>query len=138
MRVAVNSDAMDKVKSEDALESFMMEIDKGKILRKEELEEFKRTFAENKEDHALARQHLLSKLDLERNIELYRLELIKSEDLDPELIELRLKKKRMQYEAEIAESQARSAGAREEAIKNRLAEVDILLKKPRQKLNRSA
>lgn len=125
LRAAANSDKMDELKSEDDLKAFILEMDKGQYLRDDERDALVKTFQE----HAMSRQQLLEKLKLEHDIERYRLNLIKEEDLDPALIESRLNKKRMEYEAELAEDQARKAADRQDDIKDELAKLDILLKK---------
>jgi len=128
MRKAVNSDKMNEVKNEDELEVFLLESDKGKLLRQEEMEELKQTFAEKKEDHEIARQHLLQKIGIEHELELERVRLLGAEELDRDLLEMKLKKKRMELEYAIAAREAENLSQREEVLKNAIAENDIKLK----------
>ncbi len=72
MRKAVASSEMDKIAQADQLESFLLNIDKNRVLRKEEMDAFVRDFAEKKEDHDLARRHGIQKLKLEQEGELAR------------------------------------------------------------------
>lgn len=125
MRKAVSSDKMNEIKSEDELEAFLQEMNKGKLIRDEEIYELKRTYAENREDHDRARQFLQSRMDLEKTIDLERVRLTGRGDLETEEIEIELKKKRVVYEAQIAEERAKLATVREERIKNEMAELDL-------------
>lgn len=70
MRQAVMGDRMNEVRSEAEFEKFLDELDRDKLLREKEKADLKQAWAEQAEDHELARRHLLSKLELERNYEL--------------------------------------------------------------------
>lgn len=72
MRKATASAEMDKITAADEMERFLQEIDKGKLLRKEEMDLLVQAFAEKKEDHALARSHTIQRLKLEQELELAR------------------------------------------------------------------
>jgi hypothetical protein len=72
MRKAVASDQMNQVISADEMEAFLQGIDKNKLLRKEETDALVREFAEKKEDHELARRHLIQKLKMEQGVEMAR------------------------------------------------------------------
>jgi hypothetical protein len=72
MRKAVASEKMDKVVSENELEKFLQEIDKDKILRAEDMRQLVQDFGEKKEDHDLARTHLIQRLQIEQSTDLAR------------------------------------------------------------------
>ena len=129
MRRAVGSDRMDEVRSEDELEAFLHEIDKSKLIRAEEMGELKRSFSEKVEDHDVARAHLLEKLEIEQKIERERIEALAREELEEEVLEVKLRRRRAELEAEVAEKRIKEAAKREEAIKDRQAELQLRLEK---------
>lgn len=102
MRRAVTSDRMDEVQTEEDFASFMREIDKQRLIEENELEELKREFAERKEDHTLARGHLLAKAELEREYELRMVELTQQRDLSREQLEFEQEQARLRLEGELA------------------------------------
>lgn len=73
LRRAVGSDELNKLKSRDDFEAAINEIDKGRLLRKEERHNLIAAFEERKEDRANLRQHLLETIDLQREQELEEL-----------------------------------------------------------------
>lgn len=109
MRRAVNSDRMDEVQTEEDFASFMREIDKQRVIEENELEELQREFAERKEDHTLARAHLLAKAELEREYELKMAELTQQRDLSREQLEFEQEQARMRLEGELAIEEKRQA-----------------------------
>jgi hypothetical protein len=72
MRKLANSDKMDEVRSADDLEAFVHDVDKGKLLRDEEIKDLKQGFAES----GLRRDFLLRKIDLEQRIDEERISLV--------------------------------------------------------------
>ncbi len=76
MRALVNSDKMNEIKSADDLEAFIHEIDKGKLLREDEVQELKNTFAQS----GLRRQFLLEKIILEQTLESRRIQMVGDEE----------------------------------------------------------
>lgn len=72
MRALVNSDKMNEIKSADDLEEYLHEINKGKFLREDEVQELLNTFKQS----ALRRDFLLEKIKLEQNLESERMELV--------------------------------------------------------------
>ncbi|MEW5911074.1 MAG: zinc ribbon domain-containing protein [Thermodesulfobacteriota bacterium] len=118
MRKVVNSDKMDEVRSEEALAAFLMEVDKDRLLRKEEMDELTRSFGEQKEDHELARRHLLAKLALEQHLEIRRLELMGEASLEQDLLKAKLDTERIRFERELALERERKAALREEQFKD--------------------
>jgi hypothetical protein len=76
MRKAVASDQMNRVTNENELEKFLQGVDKDKLLRASEMEDLVKDFQEKKEDHDLARRHLIQRLKTEQDIDLARAELL--------------------------------------------------------------
>jgi membrane protease subunit (stomatin/prohibitin family) len=75
MRQAVASNEMNQVTSEMELAKFLQAIDKDKLLREEEMRQLVQDFGEKKEDHDLARAHLIQRLKIEQDNDLARAEL---------------------------------------------------------------
>ena len=69
LRDAVSSDKMDNIQTREEMSDFLLEINKGKILRKEELDQLVEGFEERKEDRQDLRNHLVSLLELSREQE---------------------------------------------------------------------
>ncbi|MBA4418268.1 MAG: hypothetical protein C0392_10220 [Syntrophus sp. (in: bacteria)] len=90
MRRLVNSDKMDDVKSADDLEAFIHEMDKGKILRDEEVKDLANTFAQS----GLRRDFLLSKMQLEQGLEAQRIQMLGAAENDLAEWEIRARKER--------------------------------------------
>jgi hypothetical protein len=76
MRKAVASDKMNQVTTQNELEKFLQGIDKDKILSNEEMRALVQDFDEKRENHDLARRHLIQKMRLEQDIDLARVELL--------------------------------------------------------------
>ncbi len=72
MRKAVSSNEMNQVTNEVELEKFLQSIDKDKLLRAEEMRVLTQDFGEKKEDHDLARAHLIQRLKVEQDTDLAR------------------------------------------------------------------
>ncbi len=81
MRQAVLSERMSEVRTEEQLAVFLREIDKNKLLRDDEWQGMQRDFAERKEEHELARAHLLAQLKMERDYELRMAQALRSHEL---------------------------------------------------------
>lgn len=73
LRRAVSSDEFNKLKSRDDFEAAILQIDKSRLLRKEERDSLITAFEERKEDRENLRQHLLATIDLQREQELEEL-----------------------------------------------------------------
>jgi len=73
LRRAVSSDELNKLKNRDDFEAAILQIDKGRLLRKEERDILIAAFEERKEDRENLRQHLLATIDLQREQELAEL-----------------------------------------------------------------
>lgn len=131
IRRAIMSGKMDEIRSEQEFEAFLDEIDKEKLLRKEEKDELLRTFEEKKEDHDLARQHLLAKLDIEYKVERRRLELLSEQDLEKDVLEARLKTDRVRFEHELSVEQEKNAARREQEQKDHVTRLEKQLSEAR-------
>lgn len=75
MRKAVASNQMNQVTSEVELEKFLQGMDKDKLIRDEEMRTLTQDFGEKKDDHDLARAHLIQRLKMEQNTDLKRAEI---------------------------------------------------------------
>jgi len=76
MRQLVNSDKMNDIKSADDLKAFIHEIDKGKLLRDEEIKDLTNTFDQS----GLKRKFLLEKIGIEQRLEKERMDLVGKEE----------------------------------------------------------
>lgn len=106
MRQAVMSNRMKEITSQAEFEEFLNDIDHDKLLREKEREELLRTWREEAEDHEKARDHLLAKLEIERDYELRAAELKLRSDLNEKELEAELRLERLraskQFEIEAA------------------------------------
>lgn len=102
MQRAVASARMNEVRTEEDLERFLTDIDRQRLIRANEMEELKRDFAERKQDHDLARAHLLAKLKLEHEYELKRIELQRRTDLTAAQVQSELDLERKLIEGKLA------------------------------------
>ncbi len=76
MRQAVVTDQMDQVTTKNELDKFLQGIDKDRILRGEEMKDLLRDFDEKRENHDLARRHLIQKLKIEQDVDQARASLL--------------------------------------------------------------
>lgn len=128
LRKAVNTGKMEEARSDEEMAAFLDEIGKQKLLRTEEFDEFKRIVNEKKLDHEGARNHLLGKLDIERSLELRRLSLVGTQDIDADMVKRDLALERVRLESKLAQDQLGAASAREERQKDALARLEMELK----------
>ena len=70
LRDAVTSDKMDTINNKQEMSQFLLEINKGKLIRQEELDQLVEGFEERKEDRQDLRNHLISLLELQREQEI--------------------------------------------------------------------
>ena len=89
-----NSEKINEIKSADDLEVYVQEINKGKWLREEEVEELKNSYAKNK----MSREFLLKRIDLEQEIEYERIRLVGKENIELERYEVEAKRKRRELQ----------------------------------------
>ena len=128
LRKAVNTGKMEEARSDEEIAAFLDEISKQKLLRTEEFDEFKRIIDEKKVDHEGARNHLLGKLDIERSLELRRLSLVGTQELDADMVKRDLAMERMRLEHKLAQDQLSTASVREERQKDALQRLELDLK----------
>lgn len=105
MRALVNSDKMNEIKSVDDLEAYIHEINKGKHLREDEVQELLNTFKQS----GLRREFLIEKIgmehDLEREkhrIELNRLGKVGEAEDELAVFEVKAKQERRDFEERLA------------------------------------
>lgn len=112
-RATILSERFDVIKNEDELARALQEQDKGRLIRDREREELVSLFRDQKADRESARQHLVRKIDLEREVELAQLraDLNHAEKLKTLAHEMEL--------ARIAEDEQRRRGQTVEAEENR-------------------
>lgn len=118
---------VDEQKSVDEMEKFLLEVEKGKLLRAEELADYKRTLQEAREDAAAARKFLIRRVDLERELQYEEMRLLGREELELRLFEARGRKVRAEFDLELAKDRERRAHAREQALKDHQAALDVQL-----------
>ena len=70
LRDAVTSDQLNKIQTAEDFANSIAEIDKGKLLRKEERESLITAYEERKGDRQQLREHLLATIDIQREQEL--------------------------------------------------------------------
>lgn len=124
-RNRIKEHLLDKTKTEDEIEQFLLEIEKGKMLRDQEIKDLRTTLAEKDQDHDIKRQFMLKKLDLEQELDYERSRLTGKAGLEIELVELEEKKKRMQFESDMSRMKTEQSAVREEKIKNKMAEIQL-------------
>lgn len=98
LQEAILSERMNEVRTEEELDSFLHEHAKRTLIRENEFEELKRAFAERKQDHEMARAHLLAKLQVEQEYELRLAEAAKR----GELLQVELEQERRRAEGQLA------------------------------------
>ena len=123
MRRAVLSDRMGELRTEDELEAFLREQDRQKLIRDKEYEDLKRTFAEEQEDHELQRRYVQRKIEIEWQKELDRIALVG----ETELLELRLKRREMELQAQLAEERMQAVERKKTEIEVRQHELEMVL-----------
>ena len=101
LREAVSDDKLSKVQSTEDFKKALVEVDKQRLLRKEDHEMLVEAYDDRKEDRGQLREHLLATLDLQREQELDALRL----DLD-HVVQM----KSMEHDIELAKI-SRSADA---------------------------
>jgi hypothetical protein len=153
MRQAVLSERMNEVRNEQQLAVFLRGIDKDKLLRDDEWQRMQRDFAERKEEHDLARAHLLAQLKMERDFELRMAQGLRSHELtttqlaqqrteeqyrqqtqmqvEEERATWDIRMQRQRNEARRAEQDAEAAAQRERQTQDRMTQLDLMLRDAR-------
>jgi hypothetical protein len=114
MRALVNSDKMNEIKSADDLEAYIHEIDKGKLLREDEVQELMNTF---KQSH-MRREFILEKIGLEQRLEAERIQLVGREENITAKWEAEARRDRRVLEEKIRNLKDENAFKREEHLEN--------------------
>jgi hypothetical protein len=121
LRQLVNSDKMNEVKSADDLDAYMQEINKGKWLREEEVEELKNSFAKNK----MSREFLLKRIDLEQEIEYERIRLVGKGNVELERYEVEAKRKRRELQERLWGDTEAAASTRDIKVEDAKADASV-------------
>jgi hypothetical protein len=101
MRSLVNTDKMNEIKSADDLESYLHEIDKGKLLREDEIKALKNTFGQSD----LQREFLLEKIELEQRLEKERIDLVGHAQNELAAWEVKAKIERQKFDEKIRQDE---------------------------------
>lgn len=121
MRALVNSDKMNEVKSADDLEAYLHEINKGKYLREDEVQELLNTFKQS----AMKREFLLQKIELEQRLEYQRMEMVGREENELARWEVEAKQDRRQLEEKWRNARDEAATGRDIHVDNAKADATI-------------
>jgi len=114
MRALVNSDKMNEIKSADDLEAFIHEIDKGKLLRDDEVQELMNTFKQSN----MRREFILKKIELEQGLEAQRIQMVGREENILAEWEVQAKKTRRELEEKIRNQKDENIHIRSEHVEN--------------------
>jgi|GEM_PF-5234715 len=127
-RKAVLRGEFERIRDEEEFAAFLDEQDTGRLLRQKTKDELKRTFAEEKEDHDLARRHVLEKLALERDFELKQMKLTHESRLEMDLLEHRHKLENMELDHRIDQEKKVANETRIKDLQDYQDELDKALK----------
>jgi len=75
LREAIHDDKLADLQTKEDLEKAILEIDKQRVLRREEIDELKESYYQNKEDRQAARNQLLVTVDMLREQEISELQI---------------------------------------------------------------
>jgi hypothetical protein len=115
---------MDEVKSTEQLDQFLLEVEKGKLLRVEEIRAFRLTLEEKKDDADLARAFLLKRVDLEREFQYEEMRLLGRGDLELRVARQRKEIRLAEVEIELKEDEEVRSHAREQAMRDHQAGLE--------------
>ena len=104
---------LDQVRTDEETAKVLHDLDKDKVLRDEDMEVLKSGIMDRRDDKGQARRFLLEKIQLEHDLELERVKMTKTQDLDDEKIDFELKQRRKHFEHEQEEETARRKAAKE-------------------------
>jgi SPFH domain / Band 7 family/Double zinc ribbon len=121
MRALVNSDKMNEVKSADDLESYLHEINKGKYLREDEVQELLNTFKQS----GLKREFLLDKIKLEQQLDYERIDLVGREENKLAEFEAKAKRERRELDERIRSQKDIKSAEREIKVEDAKAEGSV-------------
>lgn len=121
MRALVNSDKMNEIKSADDLEGYLHEINKGKYLREDEVQELLNTFKQS----GLRREFLLEKIRLEQKLEAERIVLVGTEENELAKWEVQAKRERSVLDERIRSQKDIKGAEREIRVDDAKAEATV-------------
>ena len=123
LRKAIQEDKFLRIQNEQEFEAFMTEVDKTKLLRKEDWEELRKAYEERKEDQRRIREHLTATIDLQhaRELDELRNEIrhafrLKSLQQEIELSQLSNAKDKQSWTQELEAEKAKSAFERDQKL----------------------
>ena len=123
LRESVFSDKLNTIESAEQFESALLEIDKGKLLRREEIEALKTAYQDRREDRGQLREHLLATIDIQREQDLaeLRVELdyaveAKSLQKELDLSQISQRKDSEQWQHELRREQEQAAHRRQQKM----------------------
>lgn len=121
MRALVNSDKMNEIKSADDLEAYLHEINKGKYLREDEVQEILNTFKQS----GLRREFLLDKIQLEQKLEADRITLVGKEENELARWEVQAKRERRELDERIRSQKDIKGAEREIRVEDAKADATV-------------
>jgi len=121
LKQLANSDKMNEVKSADDLDVYIQEINKGKWLREDEIEDLKNSYAKNK----MSREFLLKRIDLEQELEYERIKLVGKENVELERYEVEAKRKRIELQESLWKDKEAAASTRDITVEDAKAGASV-------------
>ncbi len=138
---------LDKTKTDEDIEKYLLEIEKGKLLREDEIEVLKRNLNEKNVDHDIRREQMIKKLELEQTLELRRIETIGEADLkmldlekeltfegkrlmgkegiEKDILLLQLQKNELRLNAELMELEKKAAASRRQHLDDEMQRLKL-------------
>lgn len=138
------SDHFDQARSEEELKSLITQVDKARLLRKEEMDQLTEGFDQRKEDRESVRQHIVEVLDINRQQEIDQLRIqvghtleLANKKNELELAEATNSVENLEWRNQIAREIELAEKRREERAKDLAAKWERLRETQRQKQDRS-
>ena len=135
MRARLTEDKMDEFQNAEELEQFLYALDKDKVIRENEMVEFKQIFAENREDRAFARKLMLKRVEQRHELDMDAERHEHKLDMERKEHELKLEKERKDAELDRIEAEhginllkQMKAAKREDAAGYQALEIDKMQK----------
>ena len=137
LKKLATSKRMLEVTNEEEWQKFTHEVDKDRLIRKEEMDDLKLAFLEKRGgDFELARKHLLAKIAIQQALEQKRISRMGEAEIDQDVLEVELKTERARLEAEMANERLKELTKLELDLKRQSeeAKTDIEIKEAKVKL----
>jgi hypothetical protein len=138
------SDHFDQARSEEELKSLITQVDKARLLRKEEMDQLTEGFDQRKEDREAVRQHIVEVLDINRQQEIDQLRIqvghtleLANKKNELELAEATNSVENLEWRNQIAREIELAEKRREERAKDLAAKWERLRETQRHKQDRS-